>query len=125
MRACSLQIHPTHHYTSKPFDEHTPSLPFALTANIGSHAHPSDQCGCCIDRLTAVQWGWYGAVLCFHCAVSCYTCGFLRTRTTESPRRNSLEMNRSLLMCFAFFFPFPTAPLSVHISVTFSSIMLQ
>ena len=33
--------------------------------------------------------------------------GFLRTIITESPRRNILLMNRSLLTGRAFFFPFP------------------
>lgn len=33
--------------------------------------------------------------------------GFLRTMITESPRRNILLMNLSLLTGWAFFFPFP------------------
>ena len=73
--------------------------------------------------------------------------GFLKTKITESPRRNILEMNRSLLtglLCFntkeacylyyfffclekkvTFFFPFPVLGTSVHISFTFSSTILQ
>lgn len=52
--------------------------------------------------------------------------GFLRTRITESPRRNILEMNRSLATGFPFFFcPFPGFGSSVHISFTFSRTMLQ
>lgn len=44
---------------------------------------------------------------------------------TESPRRNILEMYRSLLTGLDFFFPFPLLGTSVHISFTFSSTMLQ
>lgn len=44
--------------------------------------------------------------------------GFLRTKMTESPRRNIFEMNRSLLTGFTFFFPFPVRGTSVHISLT-------
>merc|ERR1740123_2873833 len=49
--------------------------------------------------------------------------GFLRTRITESPRRNILLMNRSLFTGFAFFLP-PWGT-SVHISRTFSSTMFE
>merc|ERR1719500_384646 len=44
---------------------------------------------------------------------------------TESPLRNILLMNRSLLTGFAFFFPFPVFGNSVHISLTPSNTMLQ
>uniref|UniRef100_A0A2M4DGL1 Uncharacterized protein n=1 Tax=Anopheles darlingi TaxID=43151 RepID=A0A2M4DGL1_ANODA len=44
---------------------------------------------------------------------------------TESPRRNIFEMKRSLLTGFAFFLPLPVRGISVHISFTFSSTMLQ
>lgn len=54
------------------------------------------------------------------------TRGFLRTRITESPLRNILEMYRSLFTGFPFFFcPFPDLGNSVHISLTFSKTMLQ
>lgn len=45
-------------------------------------------------------------------------------KMTVSPRRNILLMNRSLLTGFAFF-PLPLLGTSVHISLTFSSTMLQ
>merc|ERR1719341_182810 len=51
--------------------------------------------------------------------------GFLRTRMTESPLRNILEMNLSLFTGFAFFFPLPVFGSSVHISFTPSRTMLQ
>lgn len=51
--------------------------------------------------------------------------GFLRTRITESPRKNILEINLSLFTGFTFFFPFPVRGTSVHISLTFSRTMLQ
>merc|ERR1719347_2464596 len=51
--------------------------------------------------------------------------GFLRTRMTESPLRNILEMNLSLLTGLDFFLPLPVFGTSVHISFTFSSTMLQ
>ena len=51
--------------------------------------------------------------------------GFLRTRMTESPRRNILEMKRSLLTGLLFFLPFPVLGTSTHISLTFSRTMLQ
>merc|ERR1719347_1740576 len=51
--------------------------------------------------------------------------GFLRTRMTESPRRNILEMNLSLLTGLAFFLPLPVFGSSVHISLTPSRTMLQ
>lgn len=51
--------------------------------------------------------------------------GFLSTRITLSPRRNILEMYRSLLTGFDFFLPLPAFGVSVHISFTFSSTMLQ
>lgn len=51
--------------------------------------------------------------------------GFRKTRITESPRRNILLMKRSLLTGFDFFFPLPGRGTSVHISLTFSSTMLQ
>merc|ERR1719458_453152 len=51
--------------------------------------------------------------------------GFFRTRITESPLRNILEMNLSLFTGFAFFLPFPVLGSSVHISLTPSSTMLQ
>lgn len=44
---------------------------------------------------------------------------------TESPRRNILEMYRSLFTGLDFFFPFPLLGTSVHISFTFSNTMLQ
>ena len=44
---------------------------------------------------------------------------------TLSPRRNILEMKRSRLMGAAFFLPLPVFGTSVHISLTFSSTMLQ
>ena len=44
---------------------------------------------------------------------------------TESPRRNILEMNRSLVTGLEAFFPLPVFGISVHISFTFSRIMLQ
>mmetsp|Transcript_1401 Transcript_1401/g.4173 ORF Transcript_1401/g.4173 Transcript_1401/m.4173 type:complete len:211 (+) Transcript_1401:171-803(+) len=51
--------------------------------------------------------------------------GFRSTRITESPRRNSFEMKRSLFTGLEAFFPFPVLGTSVHISLTFSRIMLQ
>ena len=51
--------------------------------------------------------------------------GFLRTTMTESPRRNILEMYRSLLTGLDFFFPLPLLGTSVHISLTFSRTILQ
>jgi len=51
--------------------------------------------------------------------------GFLRTIMTESPRRNILLMNLSLLTGWAFFLPLPVFGTSVHISLTFSKTMLQ
>lgn len=51
--------------------------------------------------------------------------GFLRTRMTESPRRNILEMYLSLLTGLDFFFPLPVFGVSVHISFTFSRTILQ
>lgn len=51
--------------------------------------------------------------------------GFLRTNMTESPRRNILEIKRSLLTGFTFFFPLPVRGSSVHISLTFSNTILQ
>lgn len=44
---------------------------------------------------------------------------------TESPLRNILLINLSLLINFAFFLPFPCLGTSVHISWTFSNTMLQ
>merc|ERR1719387_1480016 len=49
--------------------------------------------------------------------------GFLRTRMTESPRKKSLLINRSLLTGFAFFLP--PCGISVHISRTFSSTIFE
>merc|ERR1719387_1119138 len=49
--------------------------------------------------------------------------GFLRTRITESPRKKSLLMKRSLLTGLAFFLP--PCGISVHISLTFSRTILQ
>ncbi len=81
-----------------------------------------------------------------HCWACLLAMGFLRTRITESPRRNIFEMKRSLFTGFAFFFPkvrksvdlasvvlirtLPNIPLpvlgsSVHISFTFSRTILQ
>merc|ERR550532_2658870 len=51
--------------------------------------------------------------------------GFLRTRMTESPRKNILLMNLSLLTGLAFFLPLPVLGISVHISLTPSKTMLQ
>ena len=51
--------------------------------------------------------------------------GFLKTKMTESPRRNIFEMNRSLLTGFTFFFPFPVRGTSVHISFTLKSKKMQ
>merc|ERR1711908_135422 len=51
--------------------------------------------------------------------------GLRSTRITESPRRNILEMYRSLFTGLAFFAPFPAFGTSVHISFTFSRTMLQ
>jgi len=51
--------------------------------------------------------------------------GFLRTRITLSPLRNILGMYLSLFTGFAFFLPLPVFGVSVHISLTFSSSMLQ
>merc|ERR1719351_416218 len=51
--------------------------------------------------------------------------GFLRTRMTESPRKNILLINLSLLTGLAFFLPFPVLGISVHISFTPSKTMLQ
>lgn len=51
--------------------------------------------------------------------------GFFRTRITESPRRNIFGMNRSFATGFAFFLPLPVFGSSVHISLTFSSTILQ
>jgi len=50
--------------------------------------------------------------------------GFLRTRITESPRKNIFAMYLSLLIGFAFL-PFPVFGISYHISLTFSNTMLQ
>lgn len=44
---------------------------------------------------------------------------------TLSPRRNILEMKRSLLTGLAFFLPLPLLGTSVHISLTFSKTILQ
>eukprot|EP00322_Chrysochromulina_rotalis_P003386 CAMPEP_0115859736 /NCGR_PEP_ID=MMETSP0287-20121206/16770_1 /TAXON_ID=412157 /ORGANISM="Chrysochromulina rotalis, Strain UIO044" /LENGTH=115 /DNA_ID=CAMNT_0003314047 /DNA_START=491 /DNA_END=838 /DNA_ORIENTATION=+ len=44
---------------------------------------------------------------------------------TLSPRKNILLMNRSRFIACAFFLPFPALGTSVHISLTFSSTMLQ
>lgn len=44
--------------------------------------------------------------------------GFLKTKITESPRKNIFEMNLSLLTGLTFFFPFPVLGTSVHISFT-------
>merc|ERR1719291_602605 len=49
--------------------------------------------------------------------------GFRRTRITESPRKKSLLMKRSLFTGFAFFLP-PWGT-SVHISRTFSKTMFE
>merc|ERR1711862_255626 len=51
--------------------------------------------------------------------------GFLRTRMTESPRKNILLINLSLLTGLAFFLPLPVLGISVHISLTPSKTMLQ
>mmetsp|Transcript_34964 Transcript_34964/g.99120 ORF Transcript_34964/g.99120 Transcript_34964/m.99120 type:complete len:239 (-) Transcript_34964:70-786(-) len=51
--------------------------------------------------------------------------GLRRTRMTESPRRNILLMNRSLLTGVEPFLPLPVLGISVHISFTFSRTMLQ
>lgn len=51
--------------------------------------------------------------------------GLRRTNMTESPRRNILLMYLSLFTGLAFFVPFPVFGVSVHISFTFSSTMLQ
>ena len=62
------------------------------------------------------EWGictWHGHL------------GLRRTTITLSPRRNILLMKRSLLIGCAFFLPFPAFGTSVHISLTFSSTMLQ
>ena len=47
--------------------------------------------------------------------------GFLRTRITESPRRNILAINLSLFTGLPFFCPFPVFGISVHISLTWSN----
>ena len=44
---------------------------------------------------------------------------------TESPRRNIFDMNLSLLTGLDLLTPFPLLGVSVHISLTFSSTMLQ
>lgn len=44
--------------------------------------------------------------------------GFLKTKMTESPRKNIFEMNRSLFTGLTFFLPFPDLGISVHISLT-------
>merc|ERR1711915_603597 len=51
--------------------------------------------------------------------------GFRRTKMTESPRRNILEMYRSLFTGLDFFFPLPALGTSVQSSLTFSRTMLQ
>lgn len=51
--------------------------------------------------------------------------GFRKTRITESPLKNILEMKRSLFTGFTFFLPLPVRGISVHISLTFSRTMLQ
>ena len=51
--------------------------------------------------------------------------GLRSTRMTESPRKNILEMYRSLLTGLDFFLPFPALGTSVHSSLTFSNTMLQ
>mmetsp|Transcript_2040 Transcript_2040/g.3195 ORF Transcript_2040/g.3195 Transcript_2040/m.3195 type:complete len:260 (+) Transcript_2040:678-1457(+) len=51
--------------------------------------------------------------------------GFRNTMTTESPRKNILLTNRSLFTARDALLPFPVLGISVHISVTFSKIMLQ
>merc|ERR1712166_628467 len=51
--------------------------------------------------------------------------GFLSTRITESPLKNILLMYLSLFTGLVFFFPLPAFGTSVHISLTFSSTMLQ
>ena len=51
--------------------------------------------------------------------------GLRNTKITESPRKNILEMNLSLLTGFDLAFPFPVLGTSVHISLTFSSTMLK
>ena len=50
--------------------------------------------------------------------------GFLKTRMTESPRKNILAMYLSLLTGFDFL-PLPALGVSVHISLTFSNTILQ
>merc|ERR1719409_1331486 len=49
--------------------------------------------------------------------------GFRSTKITESPRKKSLLMKRSLFTGFAFFLP--PCGISVHISRTFSRTMLE
>ena len=51
--------------------------------------------------------------------------GFLMIKMTESPRRNILEMNQSLLTGLDFFWPLPVLGISVHISLTFSKTKLK
>ena len=61
--------------------------------------------------------------LIFH--VPSHHLGLRSTTITLSPRRNILLMKRSRLMGMAFFLPLPVFGTSVHISLTFSSTMLQ
>ena len=72
---------------------------------------------------------WAGSQPLFHCAwcrTGAYSycpaaaSGVLRTRMTESPRRNIFAMKRSLLTGLPFFWPSPVLGISVHISFTYN-----
>jgi len=54
-----------------------------------------------------------------------YLFGFRNTSMTESPLKNNLLVNLVLLIGLAFFLPLPLLGCSVHISWTFSKIILQ
>lgn len=64
-------------------------------------------------------------ITCIHYLLEVVAEGLRTTKITASPLRNIFDMNRSLFTGFAFFLPLPGRGLSVHISFTFSSTMLQ
>lgn len=91
-----------------------------------AHFGPQNLFGWFTDLLTEVDGYWLlYAIAMVDYLPAAVARGFLRTRMTESPRRNIFDMNRSLFTGFTFFLPLPVRGSSVHISFTFSSTMLQ
>jgi len=86
-------------------------LPLFFTKNLSIRHHDW--------MVVEVSWECWSMV---HFAVAR---GLRSTRITESPRRNILEINLSLFTGLDFFLPLPVFGTSVHISLTFSSTMLQ